>query len=264
MILTCPNCATRYSTTAEAIGANGRTVRCSNCEKTWFVTMEPDILDLKQQEKEEQRINDAPKESARSEVESSGFGLQTQPVTGAHVQIRDMADQRRRNRSLMGVSMIWFVTIAILAMGILYAFLNRQAIVERYNASASIYKALGINVKSIGLEFEDPTIRRLPIDGVETLVINGHIVNISDETRPIPMLELSILNKANEKLASWVIDPPQAEIEAGGRIAYTSEYQNPPVDGQEVEYRFVTEDEWVDPAPGVENDSEIAAPEGSE
>jgi len=249
MILTCPNCATRYSTTADAIGHNGRTVRCSNCGTSWFVTSEPDILDLK-----EQRIIDKPPEPDPEEVRETSFAGNAQPAVGAHVQIRDMADQRRRNRGLMGVSFIWFITLALLVIAALYAFSNRQSIVERFPASASIYKTLGINANSIGLEFEDPTIRRLPVDGVETLVINGHIVNIANERREIPMLELSIVNKSDDVLASWVIEPPQPDLKAGDRIAYSSEYQNPPVDAERVLYRFLEEGEWDEP---VESDEEV-------
>jgi len=251
MILTCPNCATRYSTTAEAIGTNGRTVRCSSCESTWFVTADPDILDLREQEKQEQKIIDTPPETfdattEENDVEANFGDVREQPL-GAHVQIRDMADQRRRNRSLMGVYSVWFIALALLGSMAFYAFNNKQSIVEKYPGTATIYQAFGVEANAIGLEFEDPTIRRLPVDGVETLVINGHIINITDETRQIPMLELSIVNKSEDVLASWVIEPPQAELEAKGRIAYSSEYQNPPVDGEKVLYKFLDEDEWVDP-----------------
>jgi len=261
MILTCPNCATRYSTTADAIGDNGRTVRCSSCNTTWFVSTNPDILDLKQQEAEEQHIIDTPTKQAIEEVSSTDtdyneydrFDAHAEPVTGAHVQIRDMVDQRRRNRSLMGVSFIWFLTIAALGIAALFAFSNRQSIVEKYPGMATIYQAFGVEVNAIGLQFDDPTIRRLPIDGVETLVINGHITNITNEDRDIPMLELSIVNKAEEVLASWVIEPPQPSLQAEGRIEYKSEYQNPPVDGERVLYRFVDEADWVDPVEATDD-----------
>jgi len=37
MIITCPECQTRYKASEEAIGINGRTVRCASCTATWFV-----------------------------------------------------------------------------------------------------------------------------------------------------------------------------------------------------------------------------------
>jgi len=46
MIITCPDCQTRYKTTPKAIGPNGRTVRCASCSSSWFVPAEPGDLTL--------------------------------------------------------------------------------------------------------------------------------------------------------------------------------------------------------------------------
>nr|WP_040465119.1 zinc-ribbon domain-containing protein [Erythrobacter sp. NAP1] len=44
MIISCPECSTRYVVPESAIGAEGRTVRCAKCKHSWF--QEPKPLDL--------------------------------------------------------------------------------------------------------------------------------------------------------------------------------------------------------------------------
>ena len=242
MILTCPDCSTRYSTKPEAIGPNGRTVRCANCSATWFVAAEPDIMELKDQEKAEEIIQETPPEERYNAAEEV-FGQQ--PAVGAHVQIRDQADQRRRNRRLMGISMVWLITLGALFIAALLGYLFRHSIVERSPAAASIYQAFGISVKDKGLDFENPKTRNVVLDGQPTLVVNGHIRNQSDERRQVPLIELSLINASGDKLASWAVQPPQDSIEAGGRMEYVSEYPNPPIDAASLKYRFLEDGEDV-------------------
>ena len=45
MILTCPNCSTRYLMSAASIGPAGREVRCAKCAHQWFVEGQVDELD---------------------------------------------------------------------------------------------------------------------------------------------------------------------------------------------------------------------------
>ena len=56
MIITCPNCDTRYLVPESDIGAEGRRVRCANCMHLWFAEPPPMTLDLGQR----QMIDPAP------------------------------------------------------------------------------------------------------------------------------------------------------------------------------------------------------------
>ena len=38
MLIVCPTCATTYQIQLAALGAAGRSVRCSHCKNTWFAT----------------------------------------------------------------------------------------------------------------------------------------------------------------------------------------------------------------------------------
>lgn len=46
MIITCPNCATRYDVDDDRFSPNGRSVRCAECNESWFVPAPQPIEDL--------------------------------------------------------------------------------------------------------------------------------------------------------------------------------------------------------------------------
>lgn len=45
MIITCPDCTTRYDVEDERFSPNGRSVRCSSCGESWFVPA-PELIDV--------------------------------------------------------------------------------------------------------------------------------------------------------------------------------------------------------------------------
>lgn len=253
MRLTCPECATTYNANADSIGEKGRTVRCSKCDTTWFVSADPDVMGLQDQEVEEQRFRETPAEE-RFDHDNARFA--NEPAMGAHVQIRDMADQKRRSRRLMGISLVWMITLTALIFAALLAYSFRQSIVERYPAAASIYQAFGISVKSLGLDFESPKTRNVVLDGQPTLVVNGFVRNKTAEPREVPMIELSVVNADGDKLAIWAVEPAQQILEPGGRLEYVSEYPNPPLDAASLKYRFLEEGEDL-PEPIIQETDEL-------
>lgn len=198
-------------------------------------------MELQEQERAEQIVQETPAEERYQAPADTSFG--TKPVTGAHVQIRDQADARKRNRRLMGISMVWIITLGALIVAALLAFSFRQLVVERYPAAASIYQAFGVKVTSKGLDFENPKTRNVVINGEPTLVVNGYVRNHSGETRDVPMIELSLMSNDGEKLASWAVEPPQPSLEAGARLEYVSEYPNPPLEAGSLKYRFYEDGE---------------------
>src|SRR3990167_3076256 len=46
MIITCPSCATRYDVDDRRFSPDGRSVRCAECDESWFVPPPQPIEDL--------------------------------------------------------------------------------------------------------------------------------------------------------------------------------------------------------------------------
>lgn len=259
MILTCPECATRFKIADDAIGSNGRTVRCSQCSATWFVAADPDALNLDDAEKDaeiRQEIINAPVpdietnsdtfSEAETDLDSVFDGLESSTNNGlanvgAHAAIRETSDRKKVRKRLLGVSMIWIVTLVILAVFALSAFLFRAKIVETFPGTAPIYKAIGLEADASGLEIYDIETRYGNNEGVQVLFVSGRVKNFDIKTRDVELIQLSFKNASGEVLTSWVVEPSQAMLKPGQTIKFSSQYPNPPVDAVKLAPSFVTE-----------------------
>jgi len=235
MILTCPDCSTRYSVKDDAVGPKGRNVRCSNCSTTWFVSSDPDALLLKDNETDAAADSQQTSEAGFSQPDLVPSGL------GAHVAMRDMTDQRRRSRRLFSVSLIWGVTLAILAAAAVLGYVFRQEVVNIDPRSATIYKAFGIEVTQSGLTFENAVTRSLLVDGQPVLVVNGAVRNSAGNSKTIPLVELSLHSQDGDVLAGWVVEVDTLPLSKGKRVEFSSQYPNPPIDAVSLRYQFAGE-----------------------
>lgn len=247
MILTCPECSTRYLTKENAIGPNGRTVRCAKCDTTWFVASEADELALKDNQAPVEDIVPVAAGIAAGTAPDSAFGKADAPAAasstepGAHVVIRDKADQERRRRRLTSVGMIWAVPLALLFIAAILGYVFRQTIVNGIPKTATLYQAIGIDVTLSGLSIEDPITRSALVDGKPVLVVNGAVRNITAKTQDVPLLELSLHSKDGEPLVTWLVDTRKVSLGKKERVTFVSEYPNPPVDAVKLRYKFADE-----------------------
>ncbi len=256
MILTCPQCATRYLAKDEAIGVNGRTVRCSNCNESWFVAAEPDEILLRENktaaeiipvpasgpndiisttEGETHPDNVAP---AALSTASSTKAMAHKVDTGAHVKMRDKADERRRRQRLKGVVMIWGTSLALLAIAALLAFIFRQDIINRVPKTATAYKALGVNVSKTGLALDQPVPKTVLVDGKPVLIVNGQVRNIASKSVAVPLIKLSLQASDGTHLAEWFVEIDKDALTPGDAANFITEYPTPPLDAVKLSYAF--------------------------
>ena len=262
MILTCPECATRYLAKDNSIGPNGRTVRCSRCETTWFVAADSDELALKDNQTETitaasaaggQSLaiptipvlaeNESSDTDVKADVRDDSVEMNTtdEIVKGAHVDIRDRADDQRRRRRLRTVGLIWLIPLLILCMAAGLAYVMRQDIVRKMPATATLYKQLGIEVTLSGLSLEAPMSRTTLIENKTILVVNGAVRNISGSPQQVPLIEFSLHDKSGAVLTSWFVETSVKTLEKDGRVTYSPEYPNPPLDAVTMKYKIEDE-----------------------
>jgi len=256
MILTCPDCSTRYLAKPESIGENGRTVRCSKCSNTWFVAAESDTVALEEQTRSELAQE---KKGRRDDEESEDGGvtgrrsgdrrddLNDMNEPGAHVTIRDKADKKRRQQRIFGVTMIWVTTLGLLALAAILAYIFRQPIVEKFPQTAAVYDAFKVEASATGLVLETPRTEYIRVDGEPRLVVNGAVQNLTKKKKDIPLVKLSILNRNDEEITHWFVQPSPGNIDARGKVEFAAEYPNPPVDAASLTYKLATQDDNTTP-----------------
>ena len=269
MIITCPECQTRYKASEDAIGLNGRTVRCANCSATWFVPaphaeMTLDSLALDDIQKDDITPTEAPKPKAavQSKLAASvALSRDNESVqTGAHIQMRDKTDKKRRNHRLRIVALIWLIPLLILTAAAYGAYKYRQDIVEVYPKAATLYKAVGWDVTLSGLLLELPETRYADVDGKPVLIVTGTLRNLTDEALDVPMIGLTLHDGDDTVLAEWQVELETRRLGPKESAEYLSQYPNPALDAVELRTRLISP-EVVETETPVEMPSE--APESN-
>ena len=126
-------------------------------------------------------------------------------------------------------------------MLLLEAYLFRAQIVDRFPGAAPVYRAIGLEANSSGLEIYGLETREGNTDGVEVLIVTGKIKNFDIKSRDVDMIRLSFKNDADEVLASWVVEPPKPILRRDETITFTSQYPNRPLDASKLDAEFVNE-----------------------
>jgi len=218
------------------IGPNGRSVRCARCETVWFVEgVDPDALALE----DNQTVLITTEPDPQPELPFVPNKKPTETV-GAHTLLRDKADAEKRAKRRRAIKLIWAIPILLLTTAAILAILNRQAIVNAYPASATLYQAIGLDVKAGGLDIRNLNSQRLVFDGEDVLRVTGEVVNLTRETITAPLIQLRLENRSGEALADWFVEA--GTIGAGKRVQIETDYPAPPFDGVELRYRFVPDE----------------------
>ncbi len=233
MILTCPECSTNYMAKDGTIGPNGRSVRCARCETVWFVEgVDPDALALEDNQTVliTEEPDPQPELPFSPEVNSS-------VTVGAHTLLRNKADAEKLAKRKRSIRLIWAVPLLILTAAAIAVIAKRQAIVDSFPRTASLYQAFGFEVKAGGLDVRALKSQRLTVDGEPVLRVTGTVVNLTDKTIPAPPIQFRLENRSGEPLADWYVEA--GTIDAGQSVEIETDYPAPPIDGVELRYRFV-------------------------
>ncbi len=125
---------------------------------------------------------------------------------------------------------LYAVVVIGLASGFYY---GRAPLVAMVPEITRLYDLVGLNdeVFELGLELRDvKSVRRL-INDERVVVIEGLVVNLSNQNRRVPPLSASVTDADGVELDRWTFQAASASLPPGGTTRFETVAKNPPREG---------------------------------
>lgn len=227
MILTCPECATRYFVEDSRLG-EGRTVRCASCKSSWHAKAD-EPLELTSSETE-----GAVARETLSFKPDETVGVPAEDVPKV---FRAKAEARRKVKEAATAGVVWAGMVSTFAAVLLAAYVFRVDVVKLYPRAAGAYAFARVPVNPTGLEFE--RIKAVPSTaGLSSVVVTGQIRNVEDDASFPPPIRVALLDARGKRMRSQVLRLPAQRVAPGKALAFSATLEDPDGKADDVAVEF--------------------------
>ena len=253
MIISCPNCTTRFNLDAELLGETGRNVKCAKCAHRWFATpaagnavaaspppspaaapvaprpVAPEPEDKSQDREDEERPADSPPSPLPIPSEEDIARFQLRPTTTKSTIIW------------------WVVLFAVIVALVTGTVFFRRDIAALYPPSNRLFLAIGLPTDTLGygLKIHDPKMSQRSEGENRILVITGEIENETGDVIDVPLLRGAVKNARGRELFVWSFKTKEPRVLAGEKNPYETEVRNPPPGASQPSITFTRESEML-------------------
>jgi len=236
MILECSECHTRYLVPDNAIGAEGRTVRCAKCKHSWFQS--PAALDLPPAPIVAPEPASPPPAAPAPIAPPAPTFSPAAPDVGSDPDYDAFAHEPpfrpRRNPARLWTIAAVTAGVAMLAAAFTLLFLNVPSLATWLGMPAG-----GGQTPLTFVNVKPPDRRDLPT-GSELFAVGGQIHNPSAQRQSIPDIRVELYDapKGGRMVYSWVIKPAEPTIAPGGTIDFYSGKLDVPANSKNMRLTF--------------------------
>ena len=249
MILTCPQCDTRYQADGSKFPAAGRNVRCAKCGHVWHqLGPEPEPDPEAELFVEEPAQPPAPEPAEQEPVREP---IPVQPRVAAFAPAAEVAaaeDDAVPETVAAPRAARWGGRAAVMGGGValvaLILVIGWAAVSFRDNVAtwvpqtASFYNAAGLTVSPKGIAFTDVAYQNQMEDGQNVLAVTGKIVNRSNHELTVPLVRVALFDADRHELYHWTFVPSVATLQPGGSAKFRTRLSSPPAGTHNLEVRF--------------------------
>jgi predicted Zn finger-like uncharacterized protein len=133
--------------------------------------------------------------------------------------------KKKKTDPAVVTAIVMFIVVAGL-ISVLYA--GRDQLSQLWPALRGVYDALDMEEDpGEGLRLSQPQPSRMIIAGVQTLVVNGFITNLTDGVQPVPGIKLMLVDQNNNIVQETTAEASSNMIDPNSSIPYRIELQLP-------------------------------------
>ncbi len=229
MIIACPACSTRYVVPDNAVGVDGRTVRCARCRHSWFQTG-PELPERAEPAAEVAAPPAAqPPEPVAPAEQPVAAPFEEPPTppplprsTRRIAEVEEPSsspfDHQPPFRPRRNPAKLW--TMAAVAFALTVAALGAAAWVfgvPQWLPGAG--QTFGADRPDLELSFppEKQDRRQLP-NGTEYFGASGTVSNVGKDVRTLPAILIVLRDSRDKVVKTWEVPPPQDELAPGESV----------------------------------------------
>ena len=236
MILTCPECATRYFLPDMQVGRAGRSVKCTQCGHVWRVEPEPEPEPPAPEPEPE--LEPAPPVFPDPEEEFAAAAQRRAEI----LRLKKEAAERKARQAAAITAAVWAGVAAAIALCLVAAAVFRIQMVKWWPGTASAYAAIGLPVNASGLLLDKVQAAPAVVQGHRALVITGVLTNASADARNAPAFRVAILDAAGKPIKEAVIQVAPTALKVGEARRFQLQVADPPPAAKDVEVTLAVPD----------------------
>lgn len=210
MIICCPECNAKFAVPDDAIGVEGRKVKCAKCGNKWHQAPPP------------------PEDAAPPDAIPSQEVAEVAPIDdGANLPVRHVeVKSGKSNRILVAsFSVLMFLFTASVVGG--------NGVVTTMPFMSFYYKMFGI-YNTQNMELYNISVERSIRDKRLDLLVKGIMFNKSAKRKEVPSIRITVLDKNGRPIRSITFDSSNAILEANEKIDFQNKISRLPLDSESV------------------------------
>ncbi|MBO9708469.1 MAG: zinc-ribbon domain-containing protein [Caulobacter sp.] len=243
MILTCPECASRYFVDDSKVGASGRVVRCAACGNRWTARNEEEPLDLFEDPSASAVMGDSLPGGPDGVDAGAGAEPPVSALPGEELPkvFRARADAERRLREAKTTGIVWASMAVVLVLILTSAIVFRMNIASLWPKTAGAYALVKRPVNTVGLQIEDLKAEPSMENGHAAVTITGVLRNITDHPVTTPPVRVSLLNEHDKRVAGQLAAAADPNIPPSQTRHFAVTLLDPPRTAKTLEIGFALE-----------------------